>query len=153
MIMGGTSVGKKRDNRGRKALPLPLAVALSLALSACANAPGGPGGSSSSGTRQEGNAPTHFGALPASPDGLKGLTALEITAMLGTPTLKRRDQPAEIWQYLGQTCVLDVFLYDEGPLQRVTHAQVRNPQYKGQSPLAPEDCMKELSVRTRKPIS
>jgi len=34
-----------------------------------------------------------------------------LTDMLLAPRLKRQEAPAEIWQYVGQTCVLHVFFY------------------------------------------
>ena len=37
-----------------------------------------------------------------------------LTRTLGQPTLIRRDGPAEVWQYAGRGCVLDVFFYDQG---------------------------------------
>ena len=34
-----------------------------------------------------------------------------LTDMLLAPRLKRQEAPAEVWQYIGQTCVLHVFFY------------------------------------------
>ncbi len=34
-----------------------------------------------------------------------------IAAALGDPSLIRRDGPAEVWQYAGRGCVLDLYLY------------------------------------------
>src|SRR5471032_694712 len=41
---------------------------------------------------------------------LIGLERSEVEARLGTPALRRRDAPAEIWQYRSPLCVLDLFL-------------------------------------------
>jgi hypothetical protein len=59
------------------------------------------------------------------PAGLKGLTATELKAGLGEPTLLRVDGPAQLWQYTISGCVLHVFLYDDRGVFRVTHAEVR----------------------------
>lgn len=59
------------------------------------------------------------------PDRLIGLTAEAIQKMLGTPDFKRRDPPAEIWQYRNESCLLDVFLYLGDGEYRVTHVEAR----------------------------
>ena len=56
---------------------------------------------------------------------LIGLGPTELQARLGDPTLRRRDAPAEIWQYRSALCVLDLFLYREGQATRVTNAELR----------------------------
>ncbi|HLI10136.1 MAG TPA: hypothetical protein VKY65_00935 [Alphaproteobacteria bacterium] len=56
---------------------------------------------------------------------LKGLTAGELKRVLGTPTLLRRDGPAQLWQYAGTGCVLHVYLYDDGGTFRVAYSEVR----------------------------
>jgi len=43
--------------------------------------------------------------------GLVGLTGAELEALLGTPELRRREIPAELWRYGGEECLLHVFLY------------------------------------------
>jgi hypothetical protein len=77
------------------------------------------------------------GPTPAAPSpddvaSFNGLSAKDVIAALGTPSYRRHDAPAEIWQYYGQSCVLDLFLYDEHGVQRVAHAEVRG-QGGGQS--------------------
>ena len=56
---------------------------------------------------------------------LIGLGPTELQARLGDPTLRRRDAPAEIWQYRSALCVLDLFLYREGQGTRVTNVELR----------------------------
>ncbi len=56
---------------------------------------------------------------------LIGLERHEVQARLGDPALLRRDAPAEIWQYRSPLCVLDLFLYRDGPAMRVTNAELR----------------------------
>jgi hypothetical protein len=45
------------------------------------------------------------------PDELVGLNPAQVTELLGNPGLVRRDAPAQIWQYRGPDCVLDLYLY------------------------------------------
>lgn len=62
------------------------------------------------------------------PKRLVGLRASEIQKMLGNPEFKRRDHPAEIWQYRRDTCMLDIFLYQEKDSAngfKVNHVEAR----------------------------
>ena len=59
---------------------------------------------------------------------LKGLTSIEVEAMLGRPSFTRRDKPAEIWQYRNNVCILDLFLYPEATGAAVAHYAVRSTQ-------------------------
>jgi len=56
---------------------------------------------------------------------LIGLERDQVQARLGDPAMRRRDAPAEIWQYRSPLCVLDVFLYRDGAAMRVTNAELR----------------------------
>lgn len=47
------------------------------------------------------------------PEQLIKMTRDDLNGLLGQPDLVRRESPAEIWQYRGKDCVLDVFLYNE----------------------------------------
>lgn len=60
------------------------------------------------------------------PERLVGLAAGAIEKMLGTPDFKRRDPPAEVWQYRKDGCLLDVFLYLGEAEYRVTHVEARS---------------------------
>ncbi|MEE8393419.1 MAG: hypothetical protein V3R66_03675 [Rhodospirillales bacterium] len=61
------------------------------------------------------------------PDQLIGMAGGSLSTILGEPSFKRRDNPAEIWQYRGEDCVLDIFLYKEmdGAIYRVDHVEAR----------------------------
>ncbi|WP_142849173.1 hypothetical protein [Telmatospirillum sp. J64-1] len=127
----------------------PWALCLALGLAACA-APeiqtgeegedAAPVTSLPSAPAREGTQPQQS-AVPAQPAGalhrllaeqpgrLQGLSAAEIVSVLGEPQLLRRDAPAQIWQYHGETCILDLFFYeDDGEIQ-VAHAAVRHPTH------------------------
>jgi hypothetical protein len=56
---------------------------------------------------------------------LETMSAAAVVARLGTPDFTRQDPPAEIWQYRGSSCVLDVFLYPEDGQMKVLHANTR----------------------------
>lgn len=91
-------------------------------------------------------------AAPSPPDPAKfvGMKANEIAAMLGEPSFRRRDPPAEIWQYRSGSCVLDLFLYSDGqekPTYAVTHAEARQ---RGSAARADADCLGRI-VRERAP--
>ncbi len=43
---------------------------------------------------------------------LQDLTAKDVHTLLGEPSFKRTDGPAEIWQYRVATCTLDMFFYE-----------------------------------------
>lgn len=47
--------------------------------------------------------------------------------LLGVPRFSRRETGVQVWQYAGAACVLDVYLYDDGPNTpfRVTYYEVR----------------------------
>ncbi len=80
--------------------------------------------------------------VPA-PRTLLGLEHHQVMALLGEPSFKRRDDPAQIWQYRDSTCILDVFLYRPkgGGAYRVTHVEVRGH---GVIKVSQEDCFLRL---------
>jgi hypothetical protein len=66
-------------------------------------------------------------ASPADATAFVGRGAREVAELLGEPQLKRRDPPAELWQYRAGPCVLDLFLYagkDDSTLT-VAHVEMR----------------------------
>ena len=56
--------------------------------------------------------------------GLYGLDTEALIARLGTPALKRREPPAQIWQYKTTKCVVLFFLYPNNKDVRVDNIQV-----------------------------
>jgi hypothetical protein len=65
------------------------------------------------------------GTAPAGPLEFIGQSASAMRSRFGTPTLIRREPPAEVWQYRHDNCVLDLFLYGENAPDTVQHAEVR----------------------------
>ncbi|HTH16817.1 MAG TPA: hypothetical protein VL974_09210 [Magnetospirillum sp.] len=118
-------------------------------LVACGGAPQRTGLASLGGGDRFGTDASHGGqtaSLPggeAEPSRLKGLSPTQVRAVLGKPMFTRRDAPAEIWQYRSRACTIDLFLYDEGGSQTVTHVAVRSQQ-----PVNESQCMGELVGRT-----
>ena len=64
---------------------------------------------------------------PPAPAVLRGLSGEQLTRLLGAPHFRRVDDPGALWQYRGEGCILDVFLYADGPVYRVTHFEFRRP--------------------------
>ncbi|CAA6605186.1 conserved exported hypothetical protein [Rhodospirillaceae bacterium LM-1] len=63
---------------------------------------------------------------PVTPERLVGLTEIEIQGLLGQPNLRRKEAPAELWQYSGGGCVIDLYLYREGEAQKVSYVSLRD---------------------------
>ncbi|MDX1483868.1 MAG: hypothetical protein R3229_05240 [Alphaproteobacteria bacterium] len=57
---------------------------------------------------------------------LMGLGDDQLLDLLGPPRFRRIDDPAALWQYRGTGCILDVFLYADGPIYRVKHLKFRH---------------------------
>ena len=93
---------QERRRRAPRALPAVAAAVMMLTLAACAI----PSQTTSS---------RSFGApvRPVPPDSLVGLDFAGVIGLLGEPELRRREPPAEVWQYRNETCVVDLFFYNE----------------------------------------
>jgi hypothetical protein len=66
------------------------------------------------------------GWLNKSGKDLVGLADHDVSAALGTPTHIRKDDPAEIWQYSSQDCVVDFYLYQAGGGMQVAYVEARD---------------------------
>jgi len=60
--------------------------------------------------------------LAIGPQHFEGLEGKAVLAALGDPSYRRRESPAEVWQYYGPGCILDLFLYEETPAQSAAPA-------------------------------
>ena len=65
-----------------------------------------------------------------------------IRSLLGTPSLLRQDPPAQLWQYRGPACVLDVYLYETSAGFVSKHLAARG--LKGQT-MDPSACLAAIS--------
>jgi hypothetical protein len=75
---------------------------------------------------------------------LIGLKAEDVTALLGAPGFRRKDAPAEIWQYGDTSCTLDLFLYTDKTAAApytVTHIEVRRRALEA---VSREECFRRL---------
>ncbi len=80
-----------------------------------------------------------------------GLGPDQLTEILGRPELTRREPPAEIWQYRGESCVFDVFLYEEAGRVQVTYLEARDESAER---IAERDCLNQLlRARLTEPLS
>lgn len=65
-----------------------------------------------------------------------------IAAALGDPALIRRDGPAEVWQFKGQNCILDVYMYVQNSgAFLVQHVELRGS---GLSESTRRNCLAEM---------
>ena len=87
---------------------------------------------------------------PPPPRRLVGLGAGELVGVFGAPTLKRRDPPAEVWQYVGSSCVLHIFLYADsaGVGTAVAHVEALD---RGGEPKSSRVCAQRLAAKARPP--
>ncbi|MGH6988492.1 MAG: hypothetical protein ACREFD_12210 [Stellaceae bacterium] len=69
-------------------------------------------------------APAKF-TLP-SLDEFNDMSAPDVVAALGPPDFRRVEPPAEVWQYRGAECVIDLFLYRIRGELRVENEDSRN---------------------------
>lgn len=137
-------------------------VALALAgalLAGCASAGDGGGGSSGK-PRAVSARPSIGGGRPRStivvvpevmpPQGLGGVIgspAAALTRRFGEPRLDLVEGDARKLQYVGQVCVLDIFLYplSAGAEPTATHVETRLRQ--GGAPADPKDCIRQVERR------
>jgi hypothetical protein len=80
---------------------------------------------------------------------LLGANPTKLEQWLGKPGLVRLDDPAQVWQYRAQGCVVDVYLYPSSDGMAVSHAEARSQKYTG-DPINP--CLAVLSQSHQKPI-
>lgn len=85
------------------------------------------------------------------PARILGLGPDRLIELLGRPELTRREPPAEIWQYRGESCVFDVFLYEEAGLVRVTYLEARDASARR---VTERSCLNQLlRARLAEPLS
>lgn len=81
---------------------------------------------------------------------LAGAGVADVINLLGEPGFIRRDHPAEIWQYRGQSCTLDIFLYQAitGIPHKVDYIEARP---KSGEPTSNKDCLVSILKDREKP--
>ena len=122
-------------------------VGLSLQLAACGTAHLKPAAQSASAAESAPDAqPADFTPTAGS---LLGANPTKLEQWLGKPGMVRLDDPAQVWQYRAQGCVVDVYLYPSSDGMAVSHAEARSQKYTG-DPINP--CLAVLSQSRHKPV-
>jgi hypothetical protein len=105
--------------------------------------PPGPG----AGDRGSASLPSSTGRAAAAPrpEDLAGRPPAWVRETLGAPSLTRREAPAEVWQYAGGDCVVDVFFYPpaDGGAPAVAYLDSRDMTG---GALPPADCLARLAA-------
>lgn len=133
---------------------IPFALLTALLVAACG---GGPPSDRPSAGNAGGTTPQIALTTPGGPtmghehlptfQKLVGMTASDLEKAMGVPGFRRRDDPAEIWQYRGTTCVLDIFLYREKDGIKVSYVDVRGLTV---AKVTGEDCMLDVLKAPKK---
>ncbi len=108
-----TANGKAAAPRGGRRCRFILPGVLIAILGACSAAPA------------PATPPEAAATGPIAMPSLTGLSADQVVALLGEPDFRRAEPPAELWQYRGADCVLDLFLYDEPSGFHVVQSETR----------------------------
>ncbi len=146
-----TPASRFRARTPRRFLPV-AAVGLALFASACAGGGiaerthGNPELERALAALASPKAPVRLNAAPGGRrelDGalLNGLDVPGVEAILGPPTLRRIDPPAQVWLYERPLCFVDLFLFDEGRGAQVIFVQERTRAVKKTPPGA---CLGEV---------
>ena len=118
---------------------LPAVLLLSGLLAACVTTPEGApatGASAAADLDESGRGESRDAEVAALPP-LPRLDLAEIMTWprdrllgsLGTPVFRRKDKGAEILRFRGEDCLLDVYMYPDGPggALRIAHLEARGP--------------------------
>jgi hypothetical protein len=128
-------------------------VALSLLPAACGTPHLKTAGQSASASAATGSGDSAPDAQPAgftpTAGNLLGANPTKLEQWLGKPGVVRLDDPAQVWQYRAQGCVVDVYLYPSSDGMAVSHAEARSQKYTG-DPINP--CLAVLSQSRHKPV-
>ena len=134
--------------RIRFGLMIPVLGALALAACAGPSPPRPMAGTGTSALSPASYSPPPDSTSPALPpapgdlargaDRFEGLAGNDIIAALGDPNFRRRETPAEVWQYFGPGCILDLFLYDDAPGAAKGDGKVEHAELRGRPGQQPE---------------
>lgn len=56
---------------------------------------------------------------------LRGLSGDQVTRLIGRPRFRRAEDPAALWRYMSEGCVLELYMKADGPVYRVVHFEFR----------------------------
>lgn len=103
-----------------------LALCLAaLALAACETPAGTAGPAAAAGGQRMAALPPGTRLPIDSAKALVGKSETEVSSLLGKPRFTRTDGPAQVWQYSGQACALDVFMYKADAGYKVEYTELR----------------------------
>lgn len=84
---------------------------------------------------------------PARPDPavLRGLSGDQVTRLIGRPRFRRAEDPAALWRYASEGCVLELYMRADGPVYRVVHFEFRRDPKVPAGDLDARACFEHLS--------
>lgn len=91
-------------------------------------------------------------AVPATsgPTRLHNMNGTQIVAMLGEPGFKREENPAQVWRYRSESCVLELMLYRFDRDLQVRHVEARDDKFRA---VAHNACIDSIAAgRQNKPM-
>lgn len=115
-----------------------------LALGSCSTTE--PGQGVATDTRSAALAPA---PATGSPTKLNNLSGAQIVAMLGEPSFKREENPAQIWRYRSASCVLELMLYRLDRDLQVRHVEARDDKFRA---VAQNACIDSIVASRQKPV-
>ena len=82
--------------------------------------------------------------------GLAGLSMARVEELLGRPSLRRRDWPADLLQYEADGCVMDIVFYDDAPQDGVVHSEARLAEGSGLpgDEILANECLAKIQARS-----
>lgn len=83
------------------------------------------------------------------PTRLNNLSGTQIIAMLGEPGFKREENPAQIWRYRSDSCVLELMLYRLDRDLQVRHVEARDDKFRA---VAQNACIDSIAAMRSKPV-
>jgi hypothetical protein len=83
------------------------------------------------------------------PTKLHNLSSTQIVAMLGEPGFKREENPAQIWRYRSEACVLELMFYRLDRDLQVRHVEARDEKFKA---VAQGSCIESIVAAKGKPV-
>ena len=104
--MTPAAVQRQKAGLGLPRFVLTGGFSLLMALGSCTAGSDQPAATSGQSVRSAAAAPATSG-----PTKLHNLSSSQIVAMLGEPGFKREENPAQIWRYRSDSCVLELMLY------------------------------------------
>ncbi len=78
------------------------------------------------------------------PKNFIGLTTEKVSLLLGFPGLRRKEYPAEVWQYKSQECVFEIVFY----IKNTTNKELKSEYYEARDRSAnevnPQKCLTDI---------